>query len=231
MRLKKLAALALAAFVPLAGCAEVTGSAAPFRFANMPVLDAAAAPALPRLKWADRPDGPEWTVATMNALGSHGAALPQIVPADIEAWCPGYEDASEIDRRAFWAGLISTLAYYESTHRETAVGGGGKWFGLTQILPSTARGHGCAARTGDALKDGSANLACAVRIMAHTVSRDGVVARGMRGVAADWGPFHSRQKREAMRSWISAQPYCQPRPTVLASVLGGSRPAPRPEDG
>jgi hypothetical protein len=38
--------------------------------------------------------------------------------------------------------------------------------------------------------------------MGETVPRDGVVSRGMRGVAADWGPFHSSRKREDMRQWL-----------------------------
>jgi len=89
------------------------------------------------------------------------------------------------------------------------VGGGGRWFGLVQIAPATARGYGCAASSGSMLKDGKANLSCAIRIMARTVSRDGVVSAGMRGVAADWGPFHSSAKRADMRAWVSTQPYCK----------------------
>jgi hypothetical protein len=49
-----------------------------------------------------------------------------------------------------------------------------------------------------------------LRIMAETVPRDGVVSAGMRGVAADWGPFHQGTKREDMRAWVSSQDYCQP---------------------
>jgi hypothetical protein len=112
-------------------------------------------------------------------------------------------------RKAFWTGLLSTLAKHESTWRQAAVGGGGRWFGLVQIAPSTARLYGCAAGSGSALKDGSANLSCAVRIMNKTVARDGVISAGMRGVAADWGPFHSRTKREDMISWMRQQNYCQ----------------------
>ena len=74
-----------------------------------------------------------------------------------------------------------------------------------QIAPGTARWRNCAVGTGQALLDGVANLRCGVRIMAITVPRDGVVAEGMRGVAADWGPFHSRRKREDMRNWVRSQ--------------------------
>ena len=160
------------------------------------------------MRWDHVAGSEAWTEATMAALAGHGAALPALVPADITEWCPGYEGQDLEGRRAFWAGLISTLAKHESTWNPRAVGGGGRWFGLVQIAPATARGYGCGAGSGAALKDGPANLSCAVRIMAHTVPRDGVVSRGMRGVAADWGPFHSTSKREDMRAWTRAQSYC-----------------------
>ncbi len=104
---------------------------------------------------------------------------------------------------------MSALARYESTWNPRAVGGGGRWFGLVQIAPATARHYGCGATSGRALKDGAANLRCAIRIMAQTVPRDGVVAARGRGVAADWGPFHDPAKRAQMAAWTRAQPYCR----------------------
>ncbi len=167
--------------------------------------------ALPVMAWDHRPERSEWTDATLAALKSHGAPLLSEVPKDINTWCPGYEDATEEERAAFWAGMLSALAKHESTWNPKAVGGGGKWFGLVQIAPATARGYGCAAGDGSALKNGSANLACAVRIAASTVRRDGVVAAGMKGLAADWGPFHSSRKRSEMAKWTSSQSYCKPK--------------------
>lgn len=160
------------------------------------------------MRWDHRPESDDWTKTALAALRSHGSSLPNTVPADIEAWCPAYVEASQEDREAFWIGLISSLAKHESTWNPAAVGGGGRWFGLVQISPGTARGYGCDARSGTALKDGSANVSCAIRIMSHTVPRDGVVSQGMRGVAADWGPFHSSRKREDIRAWTKAQPFC-----------------------
>ncbi len=162
------------------------------------------------MRWDHVAGSEAWTEATLTALYGHGAELLTTVPADIDDWCPSYAAQDAVGRSAFWAGLISSLAKHESTWNPRAVGGGGRWFGLVQIAPSTARYRGCAARSGAALKDGPANLSCAVRIIAHTVSRDKVVARGMRGVAADWGPFHSARKREDMRAWIRTQSYCAP---------------------
>ncbi|CUH40248.1 Transglycosylase SLT domain protein [Jannaschia seosinensis] len=177
---------------------------------------------LPDLRWDHIRGSSRWTAAAMSALDSHGQRLVDTVPSDIAQWCPAYPEAGEWERKAFWAGLLSTLAKHESTWRPKAVGGGGLWYGLVQILPATARGYGCAAKTGEDLKDGALNMSCAVRILNRTVPRDGVVARGMRGVAADWGPFHSSAKREDMRNWLTRQPFCN-------GLTASARPVPRPD--
>jgi hypothetical protein len=218
------------------------------RPADTPLIPSALAPerslrprlrdtwAMPRLRWDDHPRGPRWSAAVMAALRGPGAPLLDVVPGDIAHWCPGYPQADAEQRAAFWAGLVSTLAWHESTHDPRAVGGGGRWFGLVQIAPGTARWRNCAVGTGAALLDGPANLRCGIRIMAVTVPRDGVVAEGMRGVAADWGPFHSTRKREDMRNWVRSQDYCQARtrpvmrplpPSQTQSVVA-QRPLPRP---
>jgi hypothetical protein len=175
---------------------------------------------VPALRWDDHRRDDEWSLVVMQALRGHGSPLLSVVPDDIDTWCPAYRAAGDNQRAAFWAGMVSSLAWHESTHREAAVGGGGLWFGLVQIAPSTARLFRCNARSGQALLDGASNLRCGLRIMATTVSRDGVVSDGMRGMAADWGPFHSRTKREDMRDWVIAQDYCQIR----------DRPMQRPEE-
>lgn len=195
MRFTKIARLALigAAFV-LTGCAAQTAPPPETKHLVM--------------RWDHRPEASVWTAATIEALKTHGASLSAMDPADVERFCPGYRTASLDERNAFWAGLLSALAKHESTWNPTAVGGGGLWFGLVQIDPRTARGYGCKAQTGAALKDGTANLSCAVRIAAHQVVKRGTVSRGM----LDWGPFHSSSKREEMAAWTRAQSYCQPKP-------------------
>ena len=186
---------------------------------------------VPDLRWDQTPKGRQWTRATMGFVKSHGSRLIDTVPRDIEAWCPGYVQQDRQGRAAFWAGLISSLSFHESTWRETAVGGGGLWYGLTQIAPPTAKSRNCKAQSGTALKNGEANLSCAVRIMNITVPRDQVVSEGMRGVAADWGPFHSARKREDMRRWTRKQEFC--RFTMTRSPIPALRPdqtlAPAPE--
>ena len=195
---------------------------------------------VPKARWGTEGGRIGWSMAALSALRGHARALPGMTPKDIASWCPAYPNAGTAQREAFWVGLVSSLVKHESTFRPTAVGGGGKWYGLTQILPATARGYGCRARTGQALKNPRENLSCAFRIMAVTVPRDGVVSKGMRGVAADWGPFHSRRKREDMKNWVRKQEYCQglsrslrpvarraPDPVVPPLVAADAQPAPQ----
>lgn len=208
MRLKMLALIFAA--LSVAGCAQPGGDpAAPVDPQSFAVGDLIVpADQTPPMAWRARPEADAWTLATQTALATHGRRLLFTVPADIDEWCPGYRSASYAQRGLFWTGILSRLTKHESTYNPSAVGGGGLWYGLTQILPQTARYRNCRAQSGAALKDGAANLSCAVRIAAITVPRDGVVSAGFRGLAADWGPFHSARKRDDMRQWMLSQPYC-----------------------
>ncbi|MDA3857038.1 MAG: transglycosylase SLT domain-containing protein [Roseovarius sp.] len=213
--MKKLLLIVFIAIFPLFSLAEERAGGV------FPLSPPARDGNIPRTRWEHRADAPLLTRTALSALKGHGAALTASVPRDIATWCPAYPQASDASRRAFWVGFLSALAKHESTYNPRAVGGGGRWYGLLQILPATARGYKCRAGSGEALQDGPANLSCAVRIMAHTVLRDGVVSEGMRGVAADWGPLHNVRKRQDMQGWIRAQSYCKP----LASVRPRMRPA------
>ena len=163
----------------------------------------------PAMRWDHRPEAATWTQTSMNIIAKNDAVLAAKVPADIEGWCPGYDDASMTERRAFWAGLLSATAKHESTWNPKASGGGGRYIGLMQISPQTARAYGCAATNPSDLKNGEANLACAIRIMSKQVGRDGVVAGGgNKGIGRDWGPFRSAAKRSDIAGWTKSQSYC-----------------------
>lgn len=194
----------------------VPGTGATVRPPPRPVFTAAA-------RWDGADRGQAWSVAVMRAIEAAPLDLRDVVPADIAAWCPGYVRNPPHLRAAFWAGTVSALARHESGFRAGAVGGGGAWHGLMQIAPATARHYGCEATSGEALRDGEANLACAVRIMSRTVARDGVVAAGRRGIAADWGPMTQEDAREEMRAWVRGQHYCE----VMTAVTTALRPVAR----
>ncbi|MBT8408112.1 MAG: transglycosylase SLT domain-containing protein [Alphaproteobacteria bacterium] len=163
----------------------------------------------PAAQWDFKPQGIVWTNAALAALEGHAQPLVKVTPADVTEYCPAYPEASPSRRRAFWVGLISALAGHESTWRPKVSGGDGRWHGLLQISPATAKGYGCRATSAEALKSGPANLSCGLRIMAETVPRDGVISRGRGGIAADWGPFVQQRKRDAMAEWTRGQSYCR----------------------
>ena len=159
--------------------------------------------------WGGRPEAGAWTKAAYTALDRQGAPLVAMVPDDIAAWCPGYPRARREARKAFWTAFLSELARYESTWNPEAAGGGGRWLGLLQISPDTAQGYGCRAQSAGALRDGALNLSCGIRIMAETVPRDGVIAAGGGGAAADWGPLLRPDKRAAIQAATRARPACR----------------------
>lgn len=166
---------------------------------------------LPETRWDRRQDAETWTRAVLAAINGQSHDLSDVVPRDIDHWCPAYAGNSAALRDDFWVGMMSALARHESTLDPRAVGGGGLWYGLLQIYPPTARHFGCAATTGEELLNPVANLACAARIMTVTVRRDQAVALHdgrWRGVAADWGPMTEPAKREEMAAWTRAQDYC-----------------------
>lgn len=191
-------ALALGVAMVVASCGKGDNAKADAGLLSQPVM-----------RWDHRPESDTWTKDTLAAIADNDFILARLTPKDIDKWCPAYEDNSQIERSLFWTGLVSTLAKHESTWNPRAVGGGGRWIGLVQISPATARHYGCDATSVSALKDGSKNLECAMKIWSTTVRRDGVVSEGFRGVAADWGPFHNKRKREDMRDWTNSQTYCQ----------------------
>ena len=219
-RVPRIAAALLIA-LSIAGCETTTHSGANMLVApskvTRPAKDAAAiattpavAPSAVSMRWAHKSGSDAWTQATLAALDQYGVQMMSRVPADIDAYCPGYASRGDAGRRAFWAGFMSALSKHESTYNPQAKGGGGKWLGLMQIAPSTWRSYGC---TGEML-NGADNMSCAVKIMSKQVSRDNAVARAggsWRGVARDWAPLRSATKRADIAAWTSQQSYCQPR--------------------
>ena len=164
----------------------------------------------PTMGWDHRPEAAAWTRHGLAAVARHDAVLAGAVPTDVEGWCPGYAENSLAERRAFWLGLMSAVAKHESSWNPAAVGGGGRYIGLMQISPRSAKNYGCTATTASALKDGAANLDCAVELVAYHLARDGQVAgTGNRGIGRDWMPLRKAQKRAEMAAWTSAQSYCQ----------------------
>ena len=121
---------------------------------------------LPAMRWDHAAKAAEWTAEALAQVAEHDAELTHLIPKDIEVYCPGYAKASAEDRRAFWVSVLSATAKYESGFNAKAVGLHGRYVGLMQITLATARHSGCDATTTATLKDGKANLSCAIDIVA-----------------------------------------------------------------
>lgn len=184
---------------------------------------------LPNTRWYHIRGSDLWTKTALVSLKSHGSRVTQTMPADIDKWCPAYRRAGEAQKRAFWVGLMSTLAKHESTYRPWVSGDSGKSHGLFQIRVPTAQFFGCRAQSKAALLKPTNNVSCAIRIMNKAVPRDQAVshkASGKRGgMGADWGPFVQSAKREDMRRWVKRQDYCQRVLTQPSKMRPVARPA------
>ncbi len=198
-------------FAPLLAAALLSFSSA----CSMSAPDAtakASAPIEVPTRWDHRPEAELWTAASFDALANGGNALVQTVPRDIETFCPAYAAADADGRKAFWTALFSGLAGYESTWRPDAAGAGGRYRGLLQIWPTSARYYGCDLSHPKGLYDGPTNLRCASRIAAQAVARDKVVVGGpgrWGGVARDWPPMRNARKRNDIAEFTRNVPACQ----------------------
>ena len=162
------------------------------------------------MRWDSAAKAAEWTAEALAQVAEHDAELTDLIPKDIDVYCPGYAQASPQDRRAFWVSIISATAKYESGFNAKALGLNGRYVGLMQISLATARHSGCEATTTASLKDGTANLSCAIKTIAPHVAADGMVAGdGNKGIARDWGPWAKARTRATIAKWTRAQEYCQ----------------------
>ena len=172
--------------------------------------EAKTAASLPAMRWDSAAKAAEWTAEALAQVAEHDAELTDLIPKDIDVYCPGYAQGSLQDRRAFWVSIISATAKYESGFNAKAIGLHGRYVGLMQISLATARHSGCDATTTASLKDGKANLSCAIDIVAPRVAADGMVAGdGNKGIARDWGPWAKARTRATIAKWTRAQEYCQ----------------------
>lgn len=160
-------------------------------------------------RWDHRPEAPVWNAAMVEALTGEQVELLAGTPRDAADFCPGYAQADTQARAAFWVAFFSGLARFESGWRPEAAGAGGRYRGLLQISPATARHHRCDIAVADDLYDGATNLTCATRIAASAVARDGVIATGRGGVARDWPPMRNPRKRAEIAKFTRALPVCE----------------------
>jgi hypothetical protein len=176
---------------------------------------------IPAAAWEVRPEGRNWTLAAHQAIDALAPQMLAVVPSDIDAFCPGYRTTNTAGRRAFYVSLLAELARYESNfdpsvrYTETFNDNSGQRVisrGLLQLSRESANGYGCSIADAEQLHDPQTNIACAVRILARWVERDGVVAGyqsgAWRGASRYWSPFRDRNKLVDLQAATNRQPFC-----------------------
>lgn len=172
---------------------------------------------------ADWGQKPEWSAFTLAAIAEHGAALLNKNPGDWAAWCGrDWVKLSSDEKAAFYLGLISALARFESsfkpdvTYTENFKDSQGAFIisrGLLQISKESANGYACGITDAKMLHDPRTNLSCGVRILSRWVERDGVIQGGgagaWTGAARYWSPFRDSAKRAKMAAFTKGMKVCQ----------------------
>lgn len=180
----------------------------------------AQADALPAMAWGDGSGRTAWTAALLDEMRhapAVGLSAPGLTVNDIAEFCPNYGGKSAENREAFWAGLLSFMATYETsgfnTANDTREKDGTVSSGLLQLTVKSDQ-KTCPFLTRATIHDPEVNLRCGARILAHYVVRDRQISAGFdynsaRGAARYWGPMRDGGKRSATAAWTRRQSYCQ----------------------
>lgn len=191
-----------------------------------------------RADWDHVAQGAEWTRMSRGHLERYGDRLLTSVPRDIGRFCPGYSALDREGRAAFWIGLTSAMARFESNfdprvsfdeyahcsnaacraRMTTADGRHVVSRGLLQLSQESANGYiGCPAPPRDELRlhEPDLNLRCTVAVMQGRVHRDGVISerdgQSWRGGAAYWSVLREPNGRDTLakiRTFTGGLPQC-----------------------
>lgn len=136
--------------------------------------------------WSATNQDGSWTKTAESAVAN--SVLVELVPRDVQYFCPAYPGLAKSERRKFWVGLLSAMAKPESNfkpqrlYREKFRDARGQAVvsrGLLQISIESAnqKRYGCAITDASKLHDPAINLSCGVKIMSKWVATDGIIAK------------------------------------------------------
>ena len=174
-------------------------------------------PSPPATRWGSANGRDAWTAAALDEVRNGGKALWRdgFTPIGLETFCPGYAAKGEADRQAFWVGLLSSMARWETSgYNPTTVyreSNGELSIGVLQLSVTDSRT--CPWIDEATIRQAEPNVRCGIRILARDVVRDGMIAEGTnkttaRGAARYWGPMRT-VKRDDVAAWTAGQTYCR----------------------
>ena len=127
--------------------------------------------------------GRDLTRITLHELNFLPDEFYAFVPKDIRRWCPGFRRQGLEGRKAFYLGLISGIARFETdfrAHVKYLEAGGHYSRGILQLgqLALSYYPEGRCDASGDPrqLHDLRENISCGVMLVNHWVEKDGYIA-------------------------------------------------------
>lgn len=170
----------------------------------------------------ENPDG-SWTRITEQAVAQ--SPLVQLIPADVQNYCPSYARLTQKQRGQFWVALFSAMAKPESNfkphsfYQEKFNDGKGRPVisrGLLQISHESANQprYACGVTQPQSLHDPKVNLSCGVKIMSKWVKTDGVISQPHwsavpKGGARYWSTLRpQRGKVQSIAGFTRTLPFC-----------------------
>ena len=169
--------------------------------------------------------GEDLTRITLHELNQLDDSFYALVPKDTRFWCPAFARQSLEGRKAFYLGLMSGIARYETdfrAHVKYLEAGGHYSRGLLQLgqLALSYYPEGRCDASGDPrqLHDLQENLSCGVMLVQHWVSRDGYIASDGNigeadaryfGAARYWSTLREgRRGHDAIAEFTRSLPVC-----------------------
>lgn len=173
----------------------------------------------------------DWTEFLYKEIDANAPGLLEKTPKDATKFCPNYEKLSREERVLFWTRMMSVLMAFESEYRPEKtyddtknvksakgkiISRGLLMMSHESVMPAY---YDCNMISSDQtqgdkdLHDPKKNMACAVRMINHWVTYDGVIAdrsenaKGevvWKGLPRYWGPFrHLMLKQDPESLWAT----------------------------
>lgn len=165
------------------------------------------------LSWDNKPERQSWSAALLESVD---AAFPRLEAGNPEQFLSGYLALDPEGRRHFWGEFFVQIASFESSWRPSKVTPEPELdeasVGLLQLSYGDQENYPLGIRLDSAnrdLENPVINLQCGVKIMAHWLEKDGVVATSNgkvhRGGARYWSVLRPGAKREAIREGLARE--------------------------
>lgn len=167
------------------------------------------------VSWGTSSESDAWSRIAALAIEQQGVVFTDLVPTDIQSFCPAFSGMSGADRQVFWGALLSGIAAAESDDDVGSV----RWHvydsaahrptfrrGLLQIAIESANNPAlaCAIENASDLEAAEPNIRCAVRILGTLLQRDGAIARSPANANAGGARYWAALRRTATMNAIAA---------------------------